>query len=147
MYTGGGTEPSTVPIDLTVTKAAVQIQPTEVVEEVPDPPSSNGEIAGVPYKAVVQILALVDMEGELQPGWSGSGTIISPDGLILTNAHVVLSDRYYEVKGLVVALTMKTDEQPEPAYLADVMQVDQSLDIAVIKITKDLDGNDVDPLH
>lgn len=108
------------------------------------PTASTGEIAGIPYKAVVQILAMVDLEGKLTPAWSGSGSIISPDGLILTNAHVVLSDRYYQVQALVVSLTKETDALPEPAYVAQIMQVDQALDIAVIRIETDLDGNPVD---
>ena len=45
----------------------------------------------IPFQAVVQITALVEFYGDVIDGWTGSGTIISEDGLILTNAHVVLS--------------------------------------------------------
>ncbi len=39
-----------------------------------------------PQEAVVQIIAADERRGgELVPKWSGSGVIISPDGLILTN--------------------------------------------------------------
>ncbi len=38
----------------------------------------------IPYKSVVQIIAIVDLDGEQVEGWTGSGTIISDDGLILT---------------------------------------------------------------
>lgn len=120
-------------------------KPTPVINEDPNPPVSGDEIAGVPYKAVVQIYALVNMEGKTVPAWSGSGSIITPGGLVLTNAHVVLSDRYYEVLDLVVLMTVKTDEQPVPTYRASIMQVDKSLDIAVIQIDRDLDGNKIDP--
>ena len=56
----------------------------------------------------------------------------------------MLSDRYYQVKSLVVALTLEPDAQPEPTYVAKIMQVNQALDIAVIRIETDLDGTPVD---
>jgi S1-C subfamily serine protease len=124
------------------TRPAVADQ-TAVAEQtaVTEPPS----IAGVPYRSVVQILAMVNLDGSEEVGWTGSGSIISPDGLVLTNAHVVLSDRYYQVDHLVVALTVGADQPPEPKYIAKVYQVDQALDIAVIRVETDLDGNPVDP--
>lgn len=95
----------------------------------------------IPYRSVVQIIAIVDIEGERVEGWTGSGTIISEDGLILTNAHVVLSDRYYEVVDLIVSITVAEDEPPEPMFYADVLQADANLDLAVIKVSTALDGS------
>jgi S1-C subfamily serine protease len=94
----------------------------------------------IPYKSVVQIIAIVDLDGEQVEGWTGSGTIISNDGLILTNAHVVLSDRYYEVVDLIVAITTEEDQSPERKFYADVIQADAQLDLAVIKVRSDLSG-------
>ncbi len=96
------------------------------------------------YESVVQIIAVVDVDGETLEGWSGSGSIVSSDGLILTNAHVVLSDKFYDVQDLIVAFTIDPDYAAEPRYYAEVMQVNESLDLAVIRITTDLDGNPVD---
>lgn len=98
----------------------------------------------VPYEAVVQILALYEENGELVIGWTGSGSIISPEGLILTNAHVVLPDRYFNVDALAVAITLSDDQPPEPLYFSEVLQADEALDIAVIQITTDIDGNPVE---
>ncbi len=97
--------------------------------------------ASIPYQSVVKITALIEIDGELFEGWTGSGTIISSDGLILTNAHVVLSDRVYKVADLMVAITEAQDSPPADRYLADVVQADENLDLAVIKIRSKLDGS------
>ncbi len=97
-------------------------------------------LGAIPYKAVVQISALVEVDGRELIGWTGSGTILTVDGLILTNAHVVLSDRFYTVKDLIISMTLTQDEPPVPTYLASILQVDADLDIAVIKIRSDMDG-------
>jgi S1-C subfamily serine protease len=94
----------------------------------------------IPYLSVVQIVAIVDIDGERVEGWTGSGTIISTDGLILTNAHVVLSDRYYDVVDLVVSITVEQDQPPQPMFYADVVQADADMDLAVIKVRSTLDG-------
>ena len=96
------------------------------------------------YQAVVQIIAMVDYEGQIVDGWTGSGSVISSDGLILTNAHVVLSDKFYDVQDLVIAFTVNPDYVAEPRYYAEVMQVNEALDLAVIRVTTDLNRNPVD---
>ncbi|KPL78702.1 hypothetical protein ADN00_05500 [Ornatilinea apprima] len=99
----------------------------------------------IPYEAVVQISAVVTVEGKQTVGWTGSGSIISPDGYILSNAHVVLSDRYFKVEDLVISLSTTADSDPVPMYLADLLQADEALDIAVIRISRDLNGNPINP--
>jgi S1-C subfamily serine protease len=108
-------------------------------------PTSPPLLSAIPYEAVVQIIALYYDGGQLTPGWTGSGSIISPDGLILTNAHVVLPDRYFDVDALAIAFTVAEDKPPEIYYFAEVLQADAALDIAVIGITADLDGNSINP--
>ncbi len=98
----------------------------------------------VPYRAVVKITARYQNNGQMVEGWSGSGSIISPDGLILTNAHVVLADRFFPVDELIISLTTEPDQLPVPMYRAVVMQADRLLDLAVISITTDLDRRPVD---
>ncbi|MBI2912979.1 MAG: trypsin-like peptidase domain-containing protein [Chloroflexi bacterium] len=101
--------------------------------------SPAGSAAAELAKTVVQIVAL-DADGA--PVWTGSGSMISPEGLILTNAHVV-DDRTGEYDVLGVALLKQTDEPPEPTYLAEIVAVDYALDLAVVRIALDLDGNPV----
>ena len=98
-------------------------------------------LSAIPWQSVVQIEATVEIEGEEMVGWTGSGTIISPDGLILTNAHVVLSDRFYQVKNLIVSLTVAEDAPPVQTYYASIVQADEALDIAIVKPYQDLNGN------
>jgi len=100
-------------------------------------------------KAVVQIFAATqDRKGNLTPLWSGSGTIISADGLILTNCHVANpaamwgSDYDYDV--LIVALTTQSDDPPTPTFVAEVAQYDPQLDLAVIRLSGYLDGSKFD---
>ncbi len=93
-------------------------------------------------QATVQILALMRQGGQFTPAWSGSGSIITPDGLILTNAHVV-DDRYGEYTDLGVAVLKVTDRPPELRYLAEVAAIDYGLDLAVIRIVSDLSGSPV----
>jgi S1-C subfamily serine protease len=89
--------------------------------------------------AVVEIIA-VDSSGN--PVWSGSGTLISADGLILTNGHVI-DNRKNEYQTLQVALTVVADQPPDVKYTAEVQTVDYAIDLAVIKITKTIEGDAV----
>ncbi len=100
-------------------------------------------------KATIQIYGLQTKNGKLTPIYSGSGTIISPTGLILTNAHVASpaaqGDVEYEPDALAIALMDQEDQPPVFLYYAKVRAVDGYMDLAVIQITSTLDGADVDP--
>lgn len=68
---------------------------------------------------------------------SGSGIIISEDGYILTNNHIVAtssSESYYEVsEATKVTVTLFNDEEQ---YEAKIIGKDEQTDLAVIKIEK-----------
>jgi hypothetical protein len=48
------------------------------------------------------------------------------------------------VDELIIAMTITQDHEPEPRYYAEVLQADAALDLAVIRVTHDYDGNPVD---
>lgn len=93
-------------------------------------------------KSTVQVIPLVLEAGAWSPVWTGSGSVVSIDGLVLTNAHVV-DDRYDEFEAIGVAITKRSDESPELMYLAEIAAIDYGLDLAVIRVVSDLDGNEV----
>jgi len=111
--------------------------PTVEVEATEEP--TLGPSARDLAQATVQIWALSLVDDAFEPVWTGSGSVISEDGLILTNAHVV-DNRLDEYDELGVAVLDQTDEPPDMAYLAEVAAVDYALDLAVIRIVSDLDG-------
>jgi len=87
--------------------------------------------------------------GQLTPYMSGSGTIISPSGLILTNAHVASPAARgmpeLEPDAIAIGLMDQEDQPPVFQYFASVVAVDGYLDLAVIQITTTMDGADVNP--
>jgi len=100
--------------------------------------------ADTPAQALVQIKALVEVNGEEQISWQASGALISPDGLVLTSARAVLGSRFYPVEDLIVALTVTPDMPPVEKYRASIVQVDEVLDVAVLKLRTDLSGSPLD---
>lgn len=99
-------------------------------------------------KATVQIYALQVQNGQLTPIYSGSGTIISPTGMILTNAHVASpasrGEPEMEPDALAIGLIDQEDKPPVFLYVAKVKAVDGYMDLAVIQIATTMDGTNVD---
>jgi len=69
-----------------------------------------------------------------------TGTIVSYDGLIVTNAHSTVQGSQCNGDTLIIAVTLDLDEPPIPKYRAELLQVDQGLDIALLQIDRELDG-------
>jgi S1-C subfamily serine protease len=66
---------------------------------------------------------------------AGSGVIVSPDGAILTNAHVVRSEGSCRFVTIAVAVTASSTSPPKLLYRAEAVDLDWAADLAVLRIT------------
>jgi S1-C subfamily serine protease len=92
-------------------------------------------------QAVVE-LRPYDSALERSVGTSGSGTIISPDGYVLTNFHVVgdnATGRAHEWHGVYVTDPRSPDLEPRFSYWARFVAGDAQHDLAIVRIVEDAD--------
>ena len=124
---GGGTEETTTTTTAaaTTTTATTTLAPDETI-------GAAGAVSGLKdiRGAVVQILGegsqVNPEEGLVSGGWSGSGFIIDPSGIAVTNNHVVTGAAFLQVL---------VDGEDEPRN-AKILGVSECSDLAVI----DIDG-------
>ncbi len=74
----------------------------------------------------------------------GSGTIVRYDGLILTNAHNTVQSANCPGDILIIAMNVQVDEPPIIKYRAEITQVDDGLDLALLQINREVDGRLID---
>ncbi|MFW5748705.1 MAG: S1 family peptidase [Chloroflexota bacterium] len=71
---------------------------------------------------------------------NGSGTIVTPTGLIYTNRHVV-----EDSDDLAIFILEDIQELPQLRYFASTVEVYDQLDFAIIQINRDASGQPIDP--
>jgi hypothetical protein len=125
-------------------------------------------IIGRAIDAVVQLSIIVRgvVDGEEQVIWYavGTGTVVSPDGLILTNQHLItpagVDEKLTELEAQLAAEGKSADLQvdaerfmvaisdgrqlPDPRYVARVVVEDADLDLAVLRVEADARGATLD---
>ncbi len=65
---------------------------------------------------------------------TGSGTLLSSQGLVLTNYHVILSADGTTLEKVGIALNLQNDRPPRELFMADVLFCDEQKDLALLKI-------------
>jgi hypothetical protein len=63
----------------------------------------------------------------------GSGTLVSAEGLILTNAHLAAPSASCRSDRIVIGLTVRVGEPPVPKYYAEAISSNLGWDLAVSK--------------
>jgi hypothetical protein len=96
-------------------------------------------------RATVFIMQTRNVGDDLIVTCVGSGTIVSRDGLILTNAHNTVQGDTCPGDTLVIALSPRLNEPPVPRYRADIVQVDPGIDLALLRITRENDNRLINP--
>jgi len=91
------------------------------------------------YKAVVKIKVYTSHDKENLTWYAaGSGIVISPSGVILTNYHVVtIEDEFNEGEydsGYRICLSSEIDQVPDCNYVAKLIAKDEDSDLALLKM-------------
>lgn len=104
----------------------------------------NSDVVKRTLPSVVMVMAVDLQDGALVPVSSGSGSVISTDGSILTNFHVVHNDERQRLHDLFVIGRFRGIET-EPEYVCagrpNRSKLLPELDLALIKCDLDMDGH------
>lgn len=120
--------------------------------EVPKPPQAPLETATPSATlnvdqlsdSVVMVAPGTYVGGGFEPVASGSGTIVEESGLILTNYHVVDPDLVGAYDDIALYLAEEPEDIPDLTYFGGLAAWDEELDLAIIRITRNRNGIDID---
>lgn len=121
------------PIELSLLMSYSIEAPIVLQEPIPPMNQERGP-HGAPIGATVQIIA--------DSGW-GTGNIVSADGWILTNDHVVRGPDGDLVESVVVAVVGDTGHPPKETFRARVVSSQEHPDLALLKIEEGLYGQPI----
>lgn len=90
----------------------------------------------LPLTPLEQVLqATVQIEGE---HGAGSGTCLTPNGLIVTNYHVLEHEGKLQEQDVYVSFPDAWDEPPAQVFVARVVAHDAALDLVLLQVVEDI---------
>jgi hypothetical protein len=98
----------------------------------------DGALDRFEIEAIARSVVLVGSVRGTRIFSTGTGTIITPDGLIVTNAHVVDT-----AERVAVALLEDINDPPEIRYFGEVVGLNREIDVALVAIREDAAGRPV----
>lgn len=126
------------------TTATPPVTPT-FTPTIPPSLTPTATFVAIPYASVVKITGRNKYSSYLKDSWSGSGAIVTSDGLILTNAHIVSHLMDIRSDFYLISLTEDPAAPPVDMYYAEPLVIDKDLDLAVMRIATDLKYRPVNP--
>ena len=94
--------------------------------------------------SVVMVAPGVFDAGDFVPVATGSGTIVDDSGLILTNYHVVDPEGVGSYEDIAIYVSDDPKETPRLTYYGGLAAWDEDLDLAVVRITENRNGVEID---
>jgi S1-C subfamily serine protease len=92
-----------------------------------------------PFLSPLEAALLANAEVACDNG-IGSASCLSPQGILLTNYHVLQGDGTFQTKEIYVSFPLELDDVPQQMFRAEVLEADKYLDLALLRIVGDLDG-------
>lgn len=108
------------------------------------PPAEALALPELPRPADPRELALAAAVEIVGGDGSGSGTIVSSDGLVLTASHVV-GDRAQADAEVVIGMNLDATSITRDLFRARLVRSDERLDVALLRITSGLYGQPLPP--
>ena len=102
------------------------------------PPASLKSIPYLPEPVSDLDRAIISTVEVIAEAGKGSGCLVSPDGLILTNWHVVEGFSGDVSEDIYIAMNFSTEEPPKELFKAEVLETDRERDFALLRITSGL---------
>lgn len=96
-------------------------------------------------RATVAVIQGESVNGQWIRRCIGSGTIIDRQGLIATNAHNTAPNLECPGDTIFIAVNVDNESPPIVKYRAEIAQVDLGLDLALLRITAELNGRLIEP--
>jgi S1-C subfamily serine protease len=104
----------------------------------------TSQVNGSPFpmeeimNAIVEITCLDNLDPDTF--YTGSGTLVDRNGLILTNQHLLISTDGSLIRFCGVGFTSEIELPPQIEYIAEVTAVDHDADLAILQIVEHLEG-------